>query len=490
MVLTRQQGEAVWNRLCDDVLNAGADTLMRLAFQYNGGVITSIRNFLTAGPAVINALIYATAADPTVRQLNPGMKNDIVLFQQFLEQLRIDNNGNELSLAHWDAITEEQFAEFCDHHRVQARVPIPAVVAAPPFPVPAAPPQPQPPDLVREFKKSIKRDDSAYPVFKEQKNWNSWNREFTARARVHDVLDVLDSQFVPDPTIPGAVDLFIQKQAFLYNVFIKTIMTDTGRALVRRFEEDHDAQAIYASLTDYAIDSPAAALERDRLIEYVTTTKLGLDWRGTYVQFILHWKEQMRLLDELLPFNEQHPDNTKKRMLESAVRGIPELLAIRALDLNRSAIPGQAPLTYAQYTDVLISAATERDNLHATPAKSRRSVNQMSFDPFDTSSGDDYNDHTDDEPQAFNVFNATSNPARASVPSEIWHKLPVEFQQMIKDHNMTVPSNRSNPNMQKRGAKFQVKHTAMFPIDEDDNNVDPPDDNDAAEIVNNDNHNE
>ena len=66
MVLTRQQGEAVWNRLCDDVLNAGADTPMRLAFPYNDGVITSIRNFLTAGPAVINALVYATAADPTI----------------------------------------------------------------------------------------------------------------------------------------------------------------------------------------------------------------------------------------------------------------------------------------------------------------------------------------------------------------------------------------------------------------------------------------
>ena len=81
-------------------------------------------------------------------------------------------------------------------------------------------------------------------------------------------------------------------------------MTDTGQALVRRFEETHDAQAIYSNLTDYAVDSTAAALERDRLIENVTTTKLGLDWRGTYVQFILHWKEQMRLLDELLPFKE------------------------------------------------------------------------------------------------------------------------------------------------------------------------------------------
>ena len=155
MVLTRQQSEAVFVRLCDDVLNAGADTPMRLSFQYNGGVITSIRQFLTSGPPVINALVYTTAADPTVRQLNPGMKNEVVLFQQFLEQLRIDNNGVELTIVQWNAITEEQFAEFCDQHRVQQRIPVNPVI--PLMPVAPAPLQPQPPDLVREFRKSIKR---------------------------------------------------------------------------------------------------------------------------------------------------------------------------------------------------------------------------------------------------------------------------------------------------------------------------------------------
>ena len=471
MVLTRQQSETVWVRLCNEILDAGPDTPLRRAFE-NGDSITSLIAFETSGPQVIQNLVYVNPTEPDqLRQLSPGMKNKATLFQQFLEQLRIDNGNIDLDVAQWNTVTEADFNSFLHNNRVTHNT-VALIPGAPPFIAPALPQPATPPDLVREFKKSIKRDDTSYPVFKEQKNWNSWNREMTARARVHDLLDVLTPSFVPDHTVPFAVELFAQKQAFLYNAFLKTIQTDSGRALVRQFEEYHDAQAIYAGLVKFASESTAAVLERDRLIEYVTITKLGLDWRGTNVQFILHWKEQMRLLDDLLPFNEQHPANTRKRMLESAVRDVPELLAIRAMDLNRSAIPGQRPMSYAQYSDVLLSAATELDNRNKIPVKSRRSVHQTVFDPFDN----DLFDH-DDEAQMLTVWNANSTPMRASVPSELWHKLPVEFQQMIKDHNQTVPSTRNNPNTAKRGAKFQANHTehTMYPIDDDpDGNL--PDD--------------
>ena len=121
-MLTRLQSQAVWIRLCDDVLGAGADAPMRLAFEYNGGVITSLRDFQTSYPQVINGLVYAPAAAPTVqRQLSPGMKNRLVLFQQFIEQLRFNNNNVDLEQADWNAVTkEQQFNEFLDDvHQIQ-----------------------------------------------------------------------------------------------------------------------------------------------------------------------------------------------------------------------------------------------------------------------------------------------------------------------------------------------------------------------------------
>ena len=110
MVLTRQQSEAVWIRLCDDVLGAQAGTPMRLSFEHNGGVIESLIDFETATPQVIDNLVYMnTAVPPAQRQLNPGMKNRLILFQQFLQQLRVDNNGVDLDVADWEAVVVVEF---------------------------------------------------------------------------------------------------------------------------------------------------------------------------------------------------------------------------------------------------------------------------------------------------------------------------------------------------------------------------------------------
>ena len=85
------------------------------------------------------------------------------------------------------------------------------------------------------------------------------------------------------------------------------------------------------------------------------------------------------------------------------------------------------------------------------------------------------------------VWNTTYNPTRVSVPSEIWHKPPAEFQQMIKDHNLTVPSTRGNPTTPKRGVKLRANLTehTMYPLD-DNENVDLQGNTDATESPNND----
>ena len=45
--------------------------------------------------------------------------------------------------------------------------------------------------------------------------------------------------------------------------------------------------------------------ERHRLHAYVSTTVYDRSWKGTTEQFVLHFHEQFRQLDELSPLNEQ-----------------------------------------------------------------------------------------------------------------------------------------------------------------------------------------
>ena len=88
--ITRLESQAIWDRLCEEVLCAPADSSIKLAFEHNGGTIRDLREFETATPRVIDQLQYED--NGVIRQLNPGMKNTIVYFQQFIESLRVNNN--------------------------------------------------------------------------------------------------------------------------------------------------------------------------------------------------------------------------------------------------------------------------------------------------------------------------------------------------------------------------------------------------------------
>ena len=56
------------------------------------------------------------------------------------------------------------------------------------------------------FARSIKKDPESYPAFKEARFWDTWNRELTSKAHLHEISDVLDPNFVPATN--EAVQLF------------------------------------------------------------------------------------------------------------------------------------------------------------------------------------------------------------------------------------------------------------------------------------------
>ena len=65
------------------------------------------------------------------------------------------------------------------------------------------------------------------------------------------------------------------------------------------------------------------------------------------------------MYEDLTPRVEHYTPNAKKRMIEAAVRSIPNLKAVKDIDNNRIA-HGESPLSYEAYLDVLMSAAITR----------------------------------------------------------------------------------------------------------------------------------
>ena len=60
-----------------------------------------------------------------------------------------------------------------------------------------------------------------------------------------------------------------------------------------------DAQSVWKELSEHMRTSSRGGSEKRRLTQYVTNTVLDDNFKGTIEQFVLHFNEQFRQLDEI-----------------------------------------------------------------------------------------------------------------------------------------------------------------------------------------------
>ena len=87
----------------------------------------------------------------------------------------------------------------------------------------------------------------------------------------------------------------------MYSVFNKVLQSDIGKAIVRKYTPRLDAQSIQKDYESHMSTSSEGLHERHRLHAYVSTTVYDTSWKGTTEQFVLHFHEQFRQLDETTP---------------------------------------------------------------------------------------------------------------------------------------------------------------------------------------------
>jgi hypothetical protein len=69
-----------------------------------------------------------------------------------------------------------------------------------------------------------------------------------------------------------------------------------------------------------------ASLSSTNILEYITSAKIGDgSWNGTAENFILNWKEQVRLYEQLVPTTDNFSDGQKRTMLQTSVHPLQEL---------------------------------------------------------------------------------------------------------------------------------------------------------------------
>ena len=97
----------------------------------------------------------------------------------------------------------------------------------------------------------------------------------------------------------------------MFSVFNTNLQTDMGKTIVRKHLASTDAQAVWKELSEHMKTSSKGASEKRRLTQYVTNTVLDDNIKGTTEQFVLHFNEQFRQLEEISEDDERLPPSVK-----------------------------------------------------------------------------------------------------------------------------------------------------------------------------------
>ena len=181
------------------------------------------------------------------------------------------------------------------------------------------------------FKKGIKREITAYPSLKDERYFDGFKRSPFIVAKTHKCSEVLDPNYTPGSEHEEK-ELFEAKQTFIFSVFNTNLQTDMGKTIVRRHLASTDAQAMWKELSEHMKTSSKGASEKRRLTQYVTNTVLDDNFKGTTEQFVLHFNEQFRQLEEISEDDERLPPTVKLTLLQTAVRSINDLRIVETLD--------------------------------------------------------------------------------------------------------------------------------------------------------------
>ena len=250
------------------------------------------------------------------------------------------------------------------------------------------------------FKKGIKREITAYPSLKDERYFDGFKRRLFIIAKTHECSEVLDPNYTPGSE-PEEEELFEAKQTFMFSVFNTNLQTDMGKTIVSRHLASTDAQAVWKELSEHMRTSSKGASEKRRLTQYVTNTVLDDNFKGTTEQFVLHFNEQFRQLEEISEDDERLPPTVKLTLLQTAVRSINDLRIVETLDEFQSTTHGHGSstsLSYDTYYDLLINACVRYDKIKKANIGKRRNVYATNIDDTYIDSPTPCIDHVPDSP--------------------------------------------------------------------------------------------
>ena len=164
-----------------------------------------------------------------------------------------------------------------------------------------------------DFRKGIKRDKEHYDKLTNEDDWDEWKRKVTSTAHSHGCQDVLDSKYVPHNS--DDIQLFDEKNNFMYDVFNSKLLTSQGKYFVREYEDTRDAQSVWKDYCRFMKSSTRAYIMMEDLMKKLTSVRLTSSYKGTSQDFIMEFLDDMRKYESISPVNDYFTPFLKNSML-------------------------------------------------------------------------------------------------------------------------------------------------------------------------------
>ena len=497
------QQEALQSVL-EHVLCLSKDSGLRQAL--NAGRYTKINQVIGMPLTSIQALSYKMKVGTSVSsvKLAQGEEDALVALQGFARSRAAALRQDQLKPGDWLLATEEEFDQYLGSlnspppppvtSTSTITTPLPSSVPAPTTTPPAVPYVAPPPSAVSSFKRGIKRDQSLFPVLKDEKDWDDWQRRLRTQATAQGVENVLDSYYNPSPS---ERDLFEEQNKYMMAVFTNCVLTDYGKGLIRHYEGTNDARGLFLDLEYHALSSTTAILTASELLSYITTATLGKNtWNGTTTSFVLHWEEQVRLYERYTKTHSHFSPEMKRTLLQNAVNGIPDLRQVK-LNADQLLQANGYQVSFADYRNLLLNACARYDaewhpRAQRTPTSNRRTVYATHVDPHASDDIDPPPDFGFDTPvsvvSAFRTRMSGSQWHKLDEESQrIWDSLPDSAKEIILGDNPRPRAGARRPGSRptRPPERRQVQLHDSYPdhnMGSDYDGVGSPDDEDAVEV--------
>ena len=351
---------------------------------------------------------------------------------------------------------------------------------------------------LNNFKKRTKRDASVYPIFNNDKYYDTFQRSFLANLKAQGLYDVADPDHDPENGDINEKELFQGNQSFVYSVLVTSLQTEKGRELVKEFEGD--ARSIILKLHHYHTKSNVAQHDIITLTTDITNLTLNDSWKGTVRQFLSHFKETLRLFDSLVHVSDQLPEATRLTFLQRAVQQNHDLRQIHVMDsVWRFKTDSTDALTFDTYYNLLWDAAHQYDihQIKKGPQRKAFSSQHEEIGDDDEYANAEEQFSTDPEPvehSPYSVFQSAFHPKmsqKSFLPHHIGETLSESTKQMIIEHNKKVKLN--NPTPYPSGSKTKPNPTLGKPTpapkqvlqhSHDEPREEPPSDTSTQTLVN------